>query len=53
MAASRWAGFRTVEDFAALDDDTQARLMAEYETSQQIQSVLAEAQAEQARQAKQ
>ncbi len=53
MAVSRWAGFQTVEDFASLDDDTQTRLIAEYETSQQIQSVLAEAQAERARQASQ
>lgn len=40
-AASRWAGFRTVEEFADLDDDTQARLIAEYETAMQIQAVLA------------
>ena len=44
MAASRWAGFHTVEAFAALDEDTQARLIAEYETAMQITAVLSEAQ---------
>lgn len=40
LAASRWAGFRVVEEFAELDDDIQARLIAEYETAMQIQAVL-------------
>lgn len=45
-AASRWAGFRTVEEYADLDEDVQARLVAEYETAMQIAAVLAQAQNE-------
>ena len=49
-AAARWAGFQTVEELAELDDDAYARLIAEYETHQQIAAVLAADAEERARQ---
>ncbi len=41
-AAARWAGFRTVEELETLDEDAYARLIAEYETAQQIAAIMAQ-----------
>ena len=41
MAVSRWAGYGSVDEFDQLEIEQQARLIAEYETAMQIQSLLA------------
>jgi hypothetical protein len=42
MAVSRWAGYAAIDDFDALEIDAQTRLIAEYETTMQIQSILSQ-----------
>src|SRR5689334_11077153 len=49
LEAARWAGYQNVEAFFELDLNTQARLIAHYETAMQIQAVLAQSAADRQR----
>ena len=40
--ASRWAGYKTFEEFEKLDGEVQAGIVAEYETEMQITAVVSQ-----------